>query len=408
MPIKGRTDKQSLTSTVGRRLGKLYKGGKKRKHTKKDGTEIEIAGQDLKHFRVEFDPAFEHLLAEPFVAIYGKEPTVITPVYMAAHEPEDAFETWFEQYAGSTLLRRCDSEYQVLHYNETNGIWGRAKIGCLGDTIGEGCGKCRQRGKLKIVLFDLVHETGVWGYFQVETSSGNDIDRIANELNMWAVQSGGLTGIPFRLWRADHQTTRPNPDKQTGKVGRAKATYSLLNLQPIGDFITGKYLPEMQKLPALVSDDTPGSEEVEVTVEKPSGVQVGASEASRRVMPPPREEPPLIKENESPGDLEWDMSDVLIDSISVIESTKQNAAWIFTTVEGDELWCYQSGVFKSTPLAVLMLAPVGTLVTFEDTPLQVRLDRALNPFGAEYLTPGMLLIDPDVELQFEIAQMDVT
>ena len=202
-----------------------------------------------------------------------------------------------------------------------------------------------------------------------------------------------MTGIPFRLWRADHQTTRPNKRKD-GTIGRAKATYSLLNLQPIGDFVTGKYLDDIRNIPALVSGD---AEEGEVVIEEAQGLVIGQDDVPRRVASQPREEPPSVEEKD---DVEWTMNDVQVDMISVVGSNKQPAAWVFTTFDNEDIWCYNSAVFKGTPLVELINAPIGTILTLEK-PLGVRLDVATNPFGAKYLTPGMLLIDPDQPVNFQ-------
>lgn len=234
MPIIGMTDERSFNlNRAMPRIGKLYKGTPKQERKGKNGT-YEIFGKDLDFFRLELDPKFEDL-RDQFVALYGDQPREFPEIQFIGDDVDTAFETWHEEYdAAQTLLHRCDGEVQHLHYNKTTGIHGTAKIACRQNT-GEGCDKCQMVGRLRVVLVDFTYQTGVFGYFQIETHSKHDIINLYNALRLMQQRFKTLLGIPFVLGRADR--TISTPMKKTGEIKRGKTTKSLLYIRPVANFV---------------------------------------------------------------------------------------------------------------------------------------------------------------------------
>ena len=302
MPIIGLTDEQSFDlNRAMPRIGKLRKGDEKKSNR---------PGEDLDYFRVTFEEEFEYL-REEFKAMYGDKPVEFGEVQFIAANVEAAFETWYEDYdSKQTLLHRCDGETQHITYNPTSGkhhtwIEGKtAKIDCRASG-GEGCGTCKQVGRLRVVLMDFAYKTGTYGYFVIETHSIHDILNLYNGLRLMQDRfDKGLLGVPFVLGRSERVISTPMGKDKTGNVKRGKTAKSLLYIRPSSQFVKAVMLQAPEPTPllpasvdsreALGNGDTrrvaalPGPEVV--IVEDDVIVENGA-EADSDPSPPPEDEP---------------------------------------------------------------------------------------------------------------------
>lgn len=191
------------------KLGKLFKGGKKRKNA----SGKDIFGLDLKHFRFESqDEDAMHM----FETAYGKEPTVID-VMLVHSTPDEAFQFWMEEYRGHTLMHRCDGETCVLH-RLPNGQISNDPIPCPGN--------CSRVGRMSVILPKLMRFASV----TVETHSKLDILQLQD--NLWAAfqKLGDLTRIPFTLSRRDRDVTYVEPGGTQAKT--VKKSLLFLEVHP--------------------------------------------------------------------------------------------------------------------------------------------------------------------------------
>lgn len=303
MPIIGMTDQNDVELYEAlSRLGNLRKGGVKPVSGK-------APGKDLDHFRVTFEPEYAHL-GDTFVQLYGNEPDRFEDVFMAGDTVADAYPTWMEEHGASTLKHRCDGQTQVLRWED--GDYCHDKIPCA-RLSGEGC-KCKQIGKLRIILRDLYEETGVLGWFEVKTHSKHDIIRLHNALTLVAKKAGALTSVPFVFGRAPRTITRPNGSN------RAKTEKSLLYLHAEPEYMKAA-LPgngDAQALPEsdddLLTIEAGESVEAEIVEDDPL-----ARLAETDPLPPELSEPlsdPLLAPDDSKTATHWTKIDRLSDFIT--------------------------------------------------------------------------------------------
>lgn len=85
-------------------IGIIRKGGKKRQ-IEKNGRMIEIVGQNLPHFRFDFDPNEKDAIARA-AEIYGDKPNNLH-ILLPSPRLDDSWDCWFEAYAGGTMVHRC-------------------------------------------------------------------------------------------------------------------------------------------------------------------------------------------------------------------------------------------------------------------------------------------------------------
>lgn len=314
MPIKGLTDKDQVQFGLNLvKLGSLFKGDEQETRRNDAGKEYKIFGKDLKHFRIAFEPEYEHLY-EAWEEMYGDAPKEFHDVFIAQGTVDEAFGTWKEEYSAIGLLHRCDGEHQVRSYQtagEDKGYWTDAKISCA-----TSCG-CTNVGRLNLIFPEFIQETGALGYISVTTHSIHDIITIHKMLtDMFKIrQRSGhdLTGMPFVFGRREKEITTPIVVDGARTGGRRKNTKSLLFIKPTEDFTRAVLLPAMTapqlSQPTTVLPTLPAPQELKL-----SG---GVVNDSRRIT---ADRPLTVVQTEAPGKkIELDADGKLI----VIEPTPE-------------------------------------------------------------------------------------
>ncbi|MDX2140317.1 MAG: hypothetical protein SF123_19680 [Chloroflexota bacterium] len=249
-------------------LGKLRKGAPK--------NEKGHVGPDLDHFRFDPEDRFanwkleDFTLAEHFAKLYGDKPKTLRKVYVMGAAADEAFGAWMEEWAGATLLRRCDKREQHLVYeptfNKGKGGWIRPMSLC--DFANEQCPcDCKPVGRLKLILPDLVLATKMMGYVTLETHSTHDILTINATLQTAESLYGTLAGIPFTIWRDTQEVTRPNEnatrsDGTQTKSQRAKVKKSLISIIVEREFAANNMLAAFTRAPALPEPGAPSVADV--------------------------------------------------------------------------------------------------------------------------------------------------
>lgn len=197
------------------RLAKLKKGAPKSEKR---------PGQDLDHFRVEFEPQYKYL--EPiFNEMYGETPTEFS-VQLYGKTVEDVFSTGYESWNATTLLHLCDGETQAQHWDESINRYNREPIAC--EKISEdkmACG-CSRVGRLNFIIPEFTDASGIMGKFTIETHSIFDIIKLFNQLMFLEDMFNSLMWMPAIVGRADEQKSYT---AQNGK--RGKKSYSLLYIK---------------------------------------------------------------------------------------------------------------------------------------------------------------------------------
>lgn len=234
MPIQGLVDKSASPARGLPQIGVLHKGAKKQEGSNK-------MPPDLDYFRVEFKPQFEHL-RPVWERLYGKEPKEFTDVLLTAPTADQAFSYWKEEWTATTLVRRCDGVNIVRHWNAQTGKYSDIPQACA-----KAC-KCKQVGKLGLILREFVQATGVLGTVTLNTTSVEDIITIQSALTSVQALWGTLASVPFVLGRADKQITAPDP-KELGK--RIKITKSLVYLHLSPEFARQQMLSTLAGTSAL-------------------------------------------------------------------------------------------------------------------------------------------------------------
>lgn len=239
MPIKGMTTAHQPGAGLPR-LGKLVKGAER---TQEDLTK-KRPGRDLQHFRIKFDPGYEHLAAT-WTQLYGDEPTIIPRAFLMSDAVDAAFQSWLEEWSASGLLRRCDGEQQVRWFNRDEGRTVSTPIPCA-NSSGQTC-QCKQVGRLNFILPDLISATGAFGYITLETHSVIDIKRFFQTLKDVEALYGRTTGIPFVLVRLPEEIEQPKFDKATKKPTgeRMRVTKYLIQLRLDETFVRQQMIPAL-------------------------------------------------------------------------------------------------------------------------------------------------------------------
>jgi hypothetical protein len=201
MPIKGLTDRTASFP----KLGTIRKGAPKTGNR---------PGQDLDYFR--FDSA-DAELEKAFLEIYDQQPREIN-VFLPYKTTEQNFSSWMEEWAASSLLRRCDGENQVIWLNDDKRTYGKGRKACLGC---DGKTGCKPSGRLFVVIPELKR----LGYVEVQTHSKWDIMGLTENLVAIEQATGDLRGIPFKLCRRLRNISTPRDN------GRARADKWLLALE---------------------------------------------------------------------------------------------------------------------------------------------------------------------------------
>ncbi|MBW4596261.1 MAG: hypothetical protein KME46_25985 [Brasilonema angustatum HA4187-MV1] len=188
MAIKGLTDKQARFP----KIGTIRKGSPK--HEGK-------MGRDLTYFR--FDTQ-DSDAAQAFLQAYGKEPREIN-VMLPYQQTEQVFPSWMEEWAASSLIRRCDGEQQCLYLNSDRKSYSKKPIQCAAPQC-----NCKPVGRLTVVIPELRR----LGYVEVLTHSKFDILGLTENLVAIEQASGDLRGIPFVLSRTRRSISVPMGEKR--------------------------------------------------------------------------------------------------------------------------------------------------------------------------------------------------
>ena len=239
MPIKGLTDKDTIHNGSQLPLvARLYKGTTKKPNA---------PGTDLDYFRVEFEEEYQEL-APIFHELYAEEPSEFESIRFMGNTVDEVFPTWMEEWKHSsdTLLRRCDGEHQVQHWNADAEVYMKSKIPCLGD----GC-KCVRYGRLTFILPDFTDVTGVFGAFKISVTSTHDILTLHSRLRLLEQQFGSLQMMDFRFGRATRKISRPN-----GEGGRIKMKRSLLFIELAPEYARNVVLPRLRQQTQALPEPT--------------------------------------------------------------------------------------------------------------------------------------------------------
>lgn len=214
MAIKNLTDHKNNPAAGLRRLAIVKKGAM-------DGNRP----VDLDHFRLkwaddeaeEADPDIE-LVRIAFYELYGVEPTRLENAFILTDDPDNAFfmEEWLKAGGGGKLIRRCDGETQVNHYDFNKKVMLYNPIPCIQGQE-EGC-QCRAVGRLSFILRDIVQRTGVLGYFQLQLGGKHEIANISAHLsNIKRMVNVPLFMVPFTIFRQDQAVNVPGFIKRVDK-----------------------------------------------------------------------------------------------------------------------------------------------------------------------------------------------
>jgi hypothetical protein len=245
MPIVGLTDQNSYDPTRSMSMiGKIKKGAPKENGLK-----------DLDYFRFDLQPNFAHY-ADVLAQLYTSEPKQFDDVIFVEHNPNKAFDSWYEKWGGGQQLKiRCDGQ-QIVKRMTDNFQHSYHPTPCINQPD-KPCG-CKQVGRLCFVLSKFSFETGVYGYFMLETHSIYDIGSIFQALTGVSEQFESIRNVQWVLERVPKEVNTPKQDRQGNITGRIKTTKSLLNIRPSEASIKQFIIPALQSQHIL-------PEQVEVT-----------------------------------------------------------------------------------------------------------------------------------------------
>lgn len=277
MPIVGLMPQNENVFAGLPRIAKLRKGAPKEQRTRKDGSTYEVVGKDLDYLRPVFDPEYEHLKSK-FTALYGKNPNNMT-AFLNADSVVEAFDFWKEEWTATTMLTRCDGMNKHVWFNQKNGRYQTSKVLC--DVK---CG-CKAVGRLNLILPDFTMETGVLGYFTIETHSEEDIRTLyARITSIWAT-FGKLRGVPLVMYRVPRKLSVPEIGQDKERTGkRMNKTMHMLDIRVSPEYTKQHLLAaitsERGQLPAPPVSSLPVSTQRAITVLNPDRSRIGALPAS--------------------------------------------------------------------------------------------------------------------------------
>lgn len=240
MPIKGLTDKASVQLGRGLPLiGRLRKGDKKKANR---------PGEDLTYFRIEMEPGYTGLM-DAFDALYGSEPQHFNDIRLIANTPDEAFETWLEEWgAGQKLKLRTDGEIVYREYKELPGTGGNfgyvdsmRPLTTAERTRVDEAKDIKPVGYANILLPEFSEVTGVLGYFRITTHSIHDIRTVHGYLTDIAAMYGKLTGVPFKFGRSVREVSAPMGGDKRGVTRK-----SLFYIHVDGTYTREVMLPQIK------------------------------------------------------------------------------------------------------------------------------------------------------------------
>lgn len=224
MPVKSIEQQIKDRGVLGNmpRFGKLRKGGEK-----PDGK----IGPDLNHFRLTLEPEFEHIRDE-FERLFTAEPVVLRNVMIAADSPDKALDYWYEEWAHARLVKRCDEETVIAHWDDQAANYSNQRHACTCNPLDR---SCSLTGRLNIVIPALCEAVGQWGILTILTGSIYDVTALRASMHvtgafMQRIQNVAFWSVPFEIGRV----TRKVPVTINGK--RSIKPMSLLYVQVEPDF----------------------------------------------------------------------------------------------------------------------------------------------------------------------------
>lgn len=274
-------------------IGRLRKGGKKQTNR---------PGADLNYFRFTPEPGYERY-ASIFPALYGAEPTFFSPVRFGGSVVEDVFDFWMKEHTATKLTRKCDGETQVRWFDARSGETSNEPVACAAPDCA-----CKQVGRLKLFLPDLINEIGVFGYVLLSTTSLWDIRNILSCLRDLERIVGDLSSVDFLIGRAprfitvpvpepkDKSSYRRNHEGRDWKPGdRMNTTKNLIYIRPNESYtkrvLLGAVTTDSPQLPA-------GEAERPQLMQKPRPPRRIGAKANE---PPPVEDDDEDERDESPA-----------------------------------------------------------------------------------------------------------
>lgn len=199
MPTKSMEAQINARGVLGNfpRFGKLRKGAPK---TEKG------AGRDQDYFRLTLETPYEHL-RPAFEQLFGTEPREFHNVLLAADSPDQAFTYWKEDWAHARLLKRCDEETIIVHWDDKrlpDPGYSTQPLECTCDPLKR---TCKDHGRMDIVIPALFDLTGEWGKFTVETTSIYDVAALRSYMKMaesfmQKLPNVAFWSVPFTIGRA--------------------------------------------------------------------------------------------------------------------------------------------------------------------------------------------------------------
>lgn len=354
MPIKGLTDKDSLTPRFPR-IGKLRKGGEKG---------AKGFGPDLDHFR--FTSERPEAVAA-FVAAYGQQPRQIN-CYLPYASADANFPTWKEEWKAGGLQHRCDGQTCTIWLMPDGKKYSREPKPCPGG--------CDEVGRLELIIPELL-EAGIVGTVSLETHSLNDMMSIMASLTHVEQMRGdnplGLRGIMFTLRRVPEKISTPGWGDNKGK--RQLVEKWLVKIEPAVDWVTAQMaLQRAGSMPALTTDEnTVDAEAVEITGDAGEPV---ASTGSQKLAQAVEEQPESTQSVPEPQQ----SNDVSVTCLTVAK-TRSNKPYLkfFHDGEAYPWWGGRAKLHREAPWIALtdeQLAvdgasyelPVGTVAVLETNP----------------------------------------
>jgi len=215
------------------RLGLLRKGAPKRKViSKKTGKEIEVAGEDLDHFRFVCDnPA----AMARFHEVYGDKPRAIN-VFLPFGTKDENLDAWMKEYGAGSLKVKCtrpkDGKDGIVLWQDGNGQFHEEPKQCQWPNCA-----CKPYGVLTIIIPELVTVAGIGAVWAL-TTAWNDCVELSRNL---AAAEGtanrlgkDLRGIPFILSRRlEDVSTPPRKDENGNSTGkRIRDEKWMLHIEP--------------------------------------------------------------------------------------------------------------------------------------------------------------------------------
>lgn len=288
---------QTMTSGVApriglTRLGTLYKGAPKRTvNSKRTGKQVQIAGEDLDHFRVRFaiedieNPSEEdkirlEIMRNNWQLCYGDEPRRFDDVKLCGTTPDNATTSWYEQWDASGLIIRCDGKTQDRYWNTTTLRYDKTPKACIQGS-NHPC-ECKPVMRLPVLLLNFSAAIGEIGYFALVTHSVNDIMNIYSSLQRFFAWSNNLSAI---TWIMERQPTDLNYVDKDGT--RKKVTKALINITANAAYVQQTLLAEAQANVVALADELPTNQ-----------IEQGEKQ---NALPPPtrREDQPAVANNYS-------------------------------------------------------------------------------------------------------------